>query len=240
MLPRRRSTNVTPTFALPQRTSGFADGRQPPSLITNRQQLFRASTTRTIDEIESPVSETDESQGIPQVPTPPVSFPHLPSGNSGLRWGSARHGPHETNPSTPEDVPPTQPQNATVSPTPPAPQISEHPSTSSRPHQLSPGGLAGSERVPSSHPSREFSRHSTADYPYRFDTMPSLRSDSGPARCEPMGMSEGMHAGVWPTYNKVSQEFDEKRLKRWNEDLDVLLIFVSLAIRVFADSDATD
>jgi len=39
-----------------------------------------------------------------------------------------------------------------------------------------------------------------------------------------------MHAGVWPTYNKVSQEFDEKRLKKWNEDLDVLLIFVSLVV----------
>lgn len=230
MLPRRRSTNVTPTFVLPPPTSGFANGRQPPSLITNRQQLFRASTTRTIDETESPVSEI-ESQDIPPAPAPSVSFPRLPSSNSGLRRGSARHSPHETHPSVLEDVPPPQPQDTTLSPTPPAPQISEHPSTSTRPHQLSPGGVVGSERVPSSQPSRDFSRHSTADYPYRFDTMPSLRSDSGPARCEPMGMSEGMHAGVWPTYNKVSQEFDEKRLKRWNEDLDVLLIFVSLRDR---------
>jgi len=57
------------------------------------------------------------------------------------------------------------------------------------------------------------------------------RLDSGPAHYEPAGISEGIHAGVWPTYNKVSQEFDEKRLKQWNDDLDVLLIFVSLVVR---------
>jgi hypothetical protein len=34
---------------------------------------------------------------------------------------------------------------------------------------------------------------------------------------------------VWPTYNKLSKEFDEKNLEKWNSDLDVLLIFVSLA-----------
>jgi len=57
------------------------------------------------------------------------------------------------------------------------------------------------------------------------------RPDPGPAHYEPAGISEGIHAGVWPTYNKVSQEFDEKRLKQWNDDLDVLLIFVSLVVR---------
>ena len=61
---------------------------------------------------------------------------------------------------------------------------------------------------------------------------PPSRSDPGPTYYEPAGISEGIHAGVWPTYNKVSQEFDEKRLKQWHDDLDVLLIFVSLLVRV--------
>jgi hypothetical protein len=42
--------------------------------------------------------------------------------------------------------------------------------------------------------------------------------------------SEDVHAGVWSTYNEVSQKVDEKRLKKWNEDLDVLLIFVSFVV----------
>ena len=70
----------------------------------------------------------------------------------------------------------------------------------------------------------------------------SPQPESGPAHRETAGVSEGIretasvsegiHAGVWPTYNKVSQEFDEKWLKQWNEDLDVLLIFVSLSVGV--------
>jgi len=39
-----------------------------------------------------------------------------------------------------------------------------------------------------------------------------------------------MHAGFWPTYNKVSREFDEKRLGKWDRDLDILLVFVSLVV----------
>ena len=64
--------------------------------------------------------------------------------------------------------------------------------------------------------------------------------ESGPAHRETAGVSEGIHAGVWPTYNKVSQEFDEKGLKQWNDDLDVLLIFVSVLARVRIRSDSTN
>ena len=80
-------------------------------------------------------------------------------------------------------------------------------------------------------PSRDYYNHNTADYTYRFDTMHSVRSDSGPPHYESADISGGIHANVWPTYNKISQEFDEKRLAKWNADLDVLLIFVSLMIR---------
>lgn len=35
-------------------------------------------------------------------------------------------------------------------------------------------------------------------------------------------------AKVWHTYNTVSQKFDGKRLETWNENLNALLLFVSL------------
>jgi len=78
--------------------------------------------------------------------------------------------------------------------------------------------------------------------PIRRDTYipaqppPDIPEDPGSPRHEAAAISEGIHAGIWPTYNKVSQEFDEKRFKRWNEDLDVLLIFVSPVI----DPDRAD
>ena len=79
--------------------------------------------------------------------------------------------------------------------------------------------------------------YSTADYPYRFDTMPSPRLDSGPPYYRSADISGGIHANVWPTYNKISQEFDEKRSAKWNADLNVLLIFVSITIGLVIDSD---
>ena len=77
-------------------------------------------------------------------------------------------------------------------------------------------------------PSHNDPHHNTADYAYRFDTMPSVRSDSGPPQYESAAVTGGIHAKVWPTYNKISKEFDDKKLEKWNSDLDVLLIFVSL------------
>ena len=94
------------------------------------------------------------------------------------------------------------------------------------------GGIDGFTSIPSPHdePSRDHPRHKTVDFTRGFDPKFTTHSDSNPPHFETAGISEGMHAGVWPTYNKVSQEFDEKRLKKWNEDLDVLLIFVSLVV----------
>lgn len=54
-------------------------------------------------------------------------------------------------------------------------------------------------------------------------------SDSGPPDYDPADISGGTHASVWPTYNEISEKYDEKKLAKWNTDLDVLLIFVSLA-----------
>jgi len=76
-----------------------------------------------------------------------------------------------------------------------------------------------------------------------FASIPKFAtcSDSSSPSYETTDISGGVHAEVWATYNKVSEEFDEKRLKKWNEDLDVLLIFVSLLVNgVIIDSDWTE
>ena len=65
--------------------------------------------------------------------------------------------------------------------------------------------------------------------PPRPPSVPSPHPDSGPSHDESANISGGIHADVWPTYNRISQEFDQKRLVKWNADLDVLLIFVSVA-----------
>ena len=76
---------------------------------------------------------------------------------------------------------------------------------------------------------RDNSYRNTVDYAYRFDTMHSLRSNSDPPHYESEDVTGGIHAKVWPTYNRISKEYDDKMLEKWNSDLDVLLIFVSLA-----------
>lgn len=226
MLPRRKSTNVTPGHASPQSTGGSVCSRRPLSPVTTQQPLRRL-TTPTV-ETESPVSGPSP-QGPPPIPPPrPVPTP----GNSGLRRRSTRRGTHET---------PRSPFEERVQPRPPGmpmvtiPQISEPPPPAPTQFgQLAPGdGVGGFTSIPSPHlgPSRDYYNHNTADYTYRFDTTPSVRSDSGPPHYESADISGGIHANVWPTYNKISQEFDDKRLAKWNADLDVLLIFVSLMIR---------
>ena len=224
MLPRRNSANVTPDHVSPQATSGSVGGRRPLSLITT-QQVFRASTALTA-ETESPESEISP-QDFPPVPPPrPTLSSHLPPGNSGLRRQSTRSGPNETFRSAIEEHGPLWPPSM---PMPTIPQLSErHPPTPTRLRQFAPGGGVGGFTPVS--PRRGSSRdYSTADYTYRFDSMPSPRTDSGPPHYESANISGGIHANVWPTYNKISREFDEKRLAKWNADLDVLLIFVSVA-----------
>ena len=217
MLPRRNSTNVTPIHA-PPRPGGSVGGRRPLSLVTT-QQAFRASTALTV-EIESPVSETSPQEHPPMPPRPGI----------GLRRQSTRRNTHETFRSALEENAPSRPPSM---PTITMPQISEPPPpTPTRPRQLAPGGgVGGFTPIPS--PYQESSGdypHNARGYTYRFDTMPSPRSDSGPPHYESADISGGIHAKVWPTYNKISQEFDEKRLAKWNTDLDVLLIFVSLMV----------
>ena len=90
--------------------------------------------------------------------------------------------------------------------------------------------------TPMSPPMRGSRRQSTrrgTHEPYNSTSEhKSARQESGPAHYEAEGVSEGIHARVWPTYNKVSREFDEDMLRQLNDDLDVVLIFVSLSVRV--------
>ena len=86
--------------------------------------------------------------------------------------------------------------------------------------------------LPMSEPRRRPTRRKTNEPHNSTSEAVPPQPESGPARRETAGVSEGIHAGVWPTYNKVSQEFDEKGLRQWNDDLDVLLIFVGLLVRV--------
>lgn len=225
MLPRRNSTNPTTGRVSPRPGSGSTGGRRPLSLITT-QQVFRASAAFTV-ETESPVFEASPQESLPKLPPRPTSFSHLPPANSGLRRQSIRCNSYETFRSALEDVPSRPPSMPTA--TLPAPQISASPAQA-RSQQLAPGdGVGGFKST--SPPYRGLPHHSTADYDYRFHTMPSSRLDSDPPHYASTDLSGGVHAKVWPTYKKVSQEFDEKRLTKWNNDLNVLLIFVSSVVR---------
>ena len=75
----------------------------------------------------------------------------------------------------------------------------------------------------------------TANYAYLLDTTPSARSNLDPPQHKPAALTGDVHAKIWPTYNKISKEFDGKILEKSDSDLEVLLIFVSLV-----DSDRTD
>ena len=118
-------------------------------------------------------------------------------------------------------------------PTPSFPQTIESPASPRQYRQLAPGGgVGGFTSIPPPHRgfTRDDFRHTTPDHAYRFDAEFSPHSDSNLPHYETAGISEGIHAGVWSTYNKISKEIDEKRLGKWSDDLDVLLIFVSLVV----------
>ena len=97
---------------------------------------------------------------------------------------------------------------------------------------LAPGDGVGGFTIPlyRKFASDDFLR-GTADYTYLLGPEFSPHPDSSLPNPETAGTSEGVHARVWPTYNDISEKFDEKRLKKWNDDLDVLLIFVSLVVK---------
>ena len=231
MVPRRNSTIPNPSSSSSRPTSGSFGGRRPLSLVTN-QKTFRATTAQTV-ETESPQSENFEQDTPIAPPMPPRSspFPELPPRNS-LKRQSTRRNTHETFSSALDFPLQSQLPSVMHMPSPPPLQSPVHPPpTPTRPPQPAPGEGVGGFAVtfpPRRGSGRNYSHQYTADYTYRFDTMPSPRSSSGTPHYESADISGGIHANVWPTYNKISRDLDEKKLSKWNTDLDVLLIFVSL------------
>jgi len=206
MLFRRYSTKPTPKPISNRSpsllTSGSVRGRRSLNLVS-RHQPFRASTAQTV-ETEPFASETSPRDILP-VPFRSASPLRLPPDSIGPRRQQARHDTQGTLCSTPieEHVPPQSPN---VIPTSPVSQTSKPRASPTRPRRR--GGTGRSASTPKS----------------------ATRSDSSSPPYESAGTFEGMHAGFWPVYNKVSQEFDEKRLGKWDRDLDTLLIFVSFAV----------
>jgi hypothetical protein len=198
----KATRKATPShISLP--TGGSVSSRRPPNLVTH-QQPFRAPTDKTA-ETESFVSETSPREILP---IPPLSSPPLPPDNDGPRRRQTRHDTSETlySPSFEERVPP-QPPNAMPMSTPWHLQTPEPPASPMQSRKPTPvGGFAS---IP------------------KFTTHP----DSNSPPYETAGISEGVRVGIWSAYNRVSEEFDEKRLTKWSEDLDVLLIFVSLIVK---------
>jgi len=226
MLSRRHLTKATSNPVSPPLTSGSVSHRRSPNLIAHQQSL-RAPSAQTV-EAGSFVSETSPGREFPPVPLQPVSFPPLPPGNSGPRWQQTRHDTQETLWSPPfGEYAPIQPPNAISMPTPSISRV-PGPSFPMQFHHPVPGGGVGGFALnlsPHHEPSRDHPHYNTADFTHGFYPTTHLDSNSPPH--ETADISEGPHAGVWPTYNKVSQGFDKKRLKKWNEDLNTLLIFVS-------------
>jgi hypothetical protein len=206
MLPHRRSAKATkkatPSHISPP-AGGSISNRRPSDLVVH-QQPFRASIAQTV-EIESFVSEPSPREILP---IPPPLSPPSPPDNSGPRRQQTRYDTSETlcSPSSEDRVPP-QPPNAIPISTSSLPQTPEPPAPQMQTRKPAPVG--GFESI------LEFATH----------------IDSSSPLYETAGTSEGVHAGIWSTYNKASQEFDEKRLTKWSDDLDVLLIFVSLVVK---------
>ena len=209
MSSRRNSANIAPGRTPPRSAGSFIAGTRPLSLVATHQ-VFRASTA-WMPETEPPESEIPP-QELPPVPPPrPVPSSHLPPCNSELRRQSTRRGTHEAFRPTLDEHDPPRPPSMPVATT---PQLSEPSPSIPTQHRLAPGdSIVWFPPVTS--PQHGFSLdYSTADYTYRFDTMPSPRLDSGPPHYEPADISGGIHAKDWPTYHKVSQEFYEKRLAK--------------------------
>jgi len=205
MLPHRRSTDATLNRSPSPLTSSPVIGRRSLNLVAH-QQPFRASTSQTV-ETDTFVSETTPRDIFP-APSRPVSPLRLPPGNSGPRRQQSLHDTQETlwSPPLEERVSPEPPN---FFPTSPVSQTSEPRASPTRSRRPALGGGTG----------RSASIQKSA-----------TRSDPNPPPYETAGTSEGMHAGFWPTYNKASREYDEKRLGKWDRDLDILLVFVSLVV----------
>ena len=224
LLLSRKKLNPNPGYTPSRLTESYVAGRPPLTLVTH-QNPFHAAAAQTV-ETESPQPETF-SRDIQDAPIPPRprSFPQLSPRNSGPRRPPARADTEETLSPSPESLSQSQLPNIIPMPRPyPAPI---------RSRTLASGEDLGefARNPPYRHWSgHEYSYEYTAGNSYWSDTASSPPSDPGPSHYRPADISGGPHARVWPIYNKISEKYDKKLSTKWNDDLDVLLIFVSLTM----------
>jgi len=242
MLYRRSRKKFTSGYV--SSTSDSLTGNPPLSVATDPQTLPGSITG--IPETESPESSpqsrtASQAPPFPQPQTTPLVFdrsppplpyrsppplpdrsrqlvfPDPPRGIGGFRRPSTRRDTHETSTLAPEEHAPILPQPPSM----PLPQVPGH--SRAQTQQLGQGGGAG--KPPAATPFH----NKTADYAYRLDTTPFVGgSNPDSLQHEPAALTGDIHAKIWPTYNKISKEFDRKILEKSDSDLDVLLIFVSL------------
>ena len=230
MAPRRSSTNPNSGNATPRPTRGSFRGMRSLSLVTD-QTTSLATTAQTVE------TGTPWSEISPQVPPtmPPRPWPSPEtSPHHSVRRQSIQPNTYEALDSSSQPQPPISMPMPTPSPqspfrSPPTsippgepavegpggfvyppnqPAVEGEGESISSPHQPAPGGGVGGFTYP---------RQYAADYPH-------------PPNYGSADISRGIHEKVWHTYNKVSQEFDEKKLEKWNKDLEALLLFVSLKL----------
>ena len=213
MFPRRNSTNLSLGYASLPPTSGSFGGRQPLNLVTD-QKPFRTSTAHTA-EIETSRSETipQGASNVPPMPPRPRPTPESPPRDS-LKQHPNRRNTYD--PFSSASNLPLQSHPPNVMPMPSLPPLQSPPPK--QPRWPAPGGGVGGFT---------YSHQYTADA-YRLNAMPSPHSDSDSPHYKPTDLSGGIHANVWPLYNKISEQFDQKLLTKWKDDLDLLLIFVSI------------
>ena len=159
------------------------------------------------------------------MPLRPPSLPQLPPHSSGPRRLPVRVDMEETLSPSSESLSQSQLPNIISMPCP-------YP-TPIRSRTLAPGeDVGGYATDPLSRhwPGHEYSYEYTPGYSYRPGAAPSPPSDSDPSHYKPADISGGPHARVRPIYNKISEKFDKKLSTKWNDDLDMLLIFVSLTM----------
>ena len=224
MAPRRSPTNLSPDHGTPLPTSGPFGGMRSLSLVTDQT----TSLATTAQMVGAGPPQFESISQAPSMPLPPSPSPEMsPHHNANLQ---------SIQPETLDFPSPSQSPNSMPMPT-PTPQSPFHSlPTPILPHGQQPA-FGGGFVSPSDQPA--FSEgeggsipppHQPAPgegvggfaYPRQYYRHPP---DYGSA-----DISRGIHAKVWHTYNKVAQEFDEKKLEKWNKDLDTLLIFVSLIL----------
>ena len=215
---RRNQKKPNPVYPPPRLTNSYVGGRPPLTLVTH-QESFRAAPAQTVETEPSQLGTFPQNTQDAAMPLRPPASPLSPRSS---RRQSIRTDTDET-----------------LSP------VSESPSQFQLPNIISSPTILPSRKPTLGEDIDEFARpppirhwsgheyshqHAADSYPYQFGTAPSSPERSGPSHYTSADVSGGVYAHVWPVYNRISKRSDNELLSRWYEDLDQLLIFVSLLL----------